>query len=624
MSSSVGRFGKYTLLRRIAQGGMGEVWLARQQGPGGFAKTVAVKMLLPHLTEDKAFVDALLAEAALTARLTHRNIAQVFDFGLNDETGSYFLTMEYVAGRPLHRLLQESARRGERLEPALARDLVVQLCDGLAYAHNLRGDDGEPLHLVHRDLNPANVLVSYNGDVKIIDWGIAKSEMSSVRTETGTIKGKFVYMSPEQSAAKPIDRRSDIFALGITLHELLTGANPFQRANVLLSLEAIQKDDPPLPGAQDPLLTPFDDVLRRALAKAPEDRFADASEMAEALRDLPLPPPRERLGAFMLRLFPDQAGLERPEPSDLRRRAGSGPHAAPSEATHRASLAEETQAPRSDRTVVESETRRLEAGARRPEAPASRSSLVRGGIAAGVLLVIAGGWLASRASLGPGPAREPPPSPVGAVPARAEPSVPTESPPVKLEPSSPSPAVDDAPPASAAPAPSEKPSPVVSRKEAAAKVPAKESASATKPEPAPVVVVTKAPVSEALAATVTVSAQERGRLILRSSPTMAMTVDGRSAASGVATPLMREAGLVEVGDAGDPLRVHVRYRVVDDGVEATVDSTPWSIVEANGERGRTPRRLKLAAAATILDLSGPDIEPHVKLTLRYQASVPTR
>jgi serine/threonine protein kinase len=622
MVSSVGRFGKYTLVRRIAQGGMGEVWLARQQGPGGFAKNVAVKMLLPHLTEDKAFVDALLAEAAVTARLTHRNIAQVFDFGLDDETGSYFLTMEFVAGRPLHRLLHECARRGERLDPAVARDLAVQLCDGLSYAHNLRGDDGAPLHLVHRDLNPANVLVSYNGDVKIIDWGIAKSEISAVRTETGTIKGKFVYMSPEQSSARPVDRRSDIFALGITLYELLTGTNPFQRPNVLLSLEAIQKDDPPPPGGRDPLLAPFDDILRRALEKNPDDRYADAAEMAEALRDLALPAARERLGSFVLRLFPDQSELERPEPSDMRRRMGSGPHNFAPDATERASISVQTQASSSlqEQTVAGSATRHL---ATEPQSVRA----LRWPLTAAAMLALAaaggGWWWSHRAVTAPPPRLDSPATvepPVGG-PAPAPPvSPPAAQPPVTAMPE----AVKEAP---STIDPARVPPKLPAPKEPPNKV-SREPSARTDPSPAvpkvqpplPVVEVTAQPPSGQGTSTMTVSTQERGRISLRTSPGLAMVVDGRPASPGAMVPLMRESGTIEVGEAGDPLRVHVRYRLLDDDVEATIDSTPWSIVEADGDRAKTPRRLRLAGAATILDLSNPTVEQHLRLTLRYQPS----
>lgn len=296
-------FGKYFLLKRIAQGGMGEIYIARQQGPGGFSKVVALKKILPHLTENEEFVQSFLGEAALAAKMGHRNIVTVFDFGLDDDSNSYFLTMEYVAGKALNQLLEELNRRNERLPVDLVQDLALQICEGMSYAHNLTDEFGQPLQLVHRDLNPANVLVSYTGDAKVIDWGIAKSELSQVKTEAGMIKGKFVYMSPEQSMAKKLDKRSDVFAAGITLYEMLVGENPFHKPNVVLSLEAIQRHDPAPPSSIDPNLAPFDPIVAKALAKDRDRRYQDCAEMAEDLRHIVTQPSGERLGQYLGRLF---------------------------------------------------------------------------------------------------------------------------------------------------------------------------------------------------------------------------------------------------------------------------------------------------------------------------------
>lgn len=296
-------FGKYFLIKRIAQGGMGEIYIARQSGPGGFSKTVALKKVLPHLTENKEFIQGFLGEAALAAKMTHRNIVSVFDFGLDEESNSYFLTMEYVAGKALNQILEECVKRKERVPLGMIKDVSVQMCEGMSYAHNLCDDMGQPLNLVHRDLNPSNLLLSYNGDVKIIDWGIAKSEMSQVKTEAGMIKGKFVYMSPEQSMAKKLDKRSDVFAAGITIYEMLTGENPFHKPNVVLSLEAIQRLDPPPPSEFDPALAGFDPIVAKALAKDREKRYQDCGDIAEDLKNVIVPPAGERLGQFVGRLF---------------------------------------------------------------------------------------------------------------------------------------------------------------------------------------------------------------------------------------------------------------------------------------------------------------------------------
>jgi eukaryotic-like serine/threonine-protein kinase len=297
-------FGKYFLLKKIAAGGMGEVFLAKQQGPAGFEKILIVKKVLAHLTENKEFVELFLSEARLAARMNHRNIVQVFELG--EENGAFFIAMEYVQGKPLREVIDAAIKRKEKIPAELCRSVVEQICDGSSYAHNLTDVTGRCLNIVHRDLNPQNVLVSYTGDVKVIDFGIAKSEMSTVKTEAGMIKGKFVYMSPEQSLAKKLDKRSDIFPIGITLYEMLTGINPFHKNNIVLTLEAVQRYDPPPPSEYDPAYAPFDPIVAKALAKDRDRRYSDAAEMQDDLRRIVVSPSPERLGQFMSRLFRQQ------------------------------------------------------------------------------------------------------------------------------------------------------------------------------------------------------------------------------------------------------------------------------------------------------------------------------
>lgn len=311
MSSEGTPFGRFVLLECVARGGMGEVFLAREPAPDGGWQTVAVKRLVPKLAEDDEVVADFLREASLGARLSHRHIVGARDFGLEEESGAYFLSMEYVSGRPLDRLISTCRRRKERVPVALAREIVLRICEGMAYAHAATDEQGRPLRLVHRDLNPSNVLISFSGDVKVIDFGIATSELSGGQTDAGLIKGKFDYMSPEQSVGKEQDGRSDIFAAGVTLYELLTGTNPFERASPVLSLEAIQRFEPPLPGRDDEQLAPFDPILERALRKDPERRYQDMAEMAEEMRALVLPPAGEHLGQFAARLLPDAYAKEK-------------------------------------------------------------------------------------------------------------------------------------------------------------------------------------------------------------------------------------------------------------------------------------------------------------------------
>src|SRR5882724_11325495 len=329
-SSDVGTyFGKYFLMKKLAAGGMGEVFIAKQQGPAGFQKVLVVKKILGHLTESKEFTEAFLGEARLAAQMNHRHIVQVFELGQQD--GAYFIAMEYVQGKSLRDVIDAAMRRREKVPAELCRMLAEQICDGASYAHNLTDMAGRSLNLVHRDLNPQNVLIAYTGDVKIIDFGIAKSELSTVKTEAGMIKGKFVYMSPEQSLAKKLDKRSDIFAIGISLYEMLTGINPFHKNNIVLTLEAVQRYEPPPPSEYDPSYAPFDPIISKALAKDRDRRYSDAAEMQDDLRRVVLPRPAERLGQFMSRLFRAQFEEEQKllMDSDRARLAGPGPARTP-------------------------------------------------------------------------------------------------------------------------------------------------------------------------------------------------------------------------------------------------------------------------------------------------------
>jgi serine/threonine-protein kinase len=298
-------FGKYTLLRKLASGGMGEVFLAKQRGPSGFEKLLVIKRILSHHLDKRDYLDMFFSEAKLVARLNHANIIQIQEMGEID--GDYYIAMEYVRGKSLRDIVDELRAEGRMLPLPHVIDLAIKLCEGLGYAHLARDIRGRPMNIVHRDINPHNILISYNGDLKLIDFGIAKSEMTSVHTATGTIKGKFVYMSPEQSAADPIDRRSDIFSLGIVLYEMTVLENPFVRQNVVLSLEAIQRQPIAPPSSKRPDAGPLDAILLRALEKKPEDRYQTATEMRDDLRNLfrnsVVMPAEEDVSVFLHDLF---------------------------------------------------------------------------------------------------------------------------------------------------------------------------------------------------------------------------------------------------------------------------------------------------------------------------------
>lgn len=304
--------GKYVLLKKLATGGMGEVFLAKLLGPSGFAKLVVIKRILPHHAENTSFVEMFFAEARVAAQLTHSNIAQTYE--MDECDGSLYIAMEFVHGKSLHEILESARRQEERLPPGLAIDVVSQLCAGLSCAHNARDLTGKPLAVVHRDVHPRNILVTYNGEVKLIDFGIARSEVSTHSTAVGTIKGSFAYMSPEQSAAERLDKRSDVFSTGICLYETVSLLNPFSHPNTVQSLVAIQTDHPPPLADIDPSLAPFDPIVSKALAKKPEQRYQDCSELrAELVRLLDagqVPKSSTGLAEYVQRQFSEQMEAE--------------------------------------------------------------------------------------------------------------------------------------------------------------------------------------------------------------------------------------------------------------------------------------------------------------------------
>ena len=213
------RLGRYELVARLATGGMGEIFLARLSGEGGFERRVVVKRLLPELVPAGQYVQMFLDEARLAARLTHPNVCEVHELGVDQ--GQYFIVMPYLEGVPFSRVMR---RQGDaRAHLRLVAGALAQACTGLHHAHELTDDAGVPIGVVHRDVSPSNLFVTADGVVKVLDFGIAKARIATSVTEKGMLKGKLAYMSPEQLGDGPIDRRSDVFCLGIVLHEALTG-----------------------------------------------------------------------------------------------------------------------------------------------------------------------------------------------------------------------------------------------------------------------------------------------------------------------------------------------------------------------------------------------------------------
>ena len=278
-------FGKYLLLRQLAIGGMAEVYLARQSGPAGFEKECVIKRILPSLAADQQFVNMFLDEARIAARLSHPNIVQIFDLGSIGES-DYFLAMEHVHGVDLQQIEEAESQRGGRIPLAIAVRISSNVAEGLEHAHRATDARGKALGLVHRDVTPSNVIVSFDGVGKILDFGIAKAVAKKGRTEVGVIKGKIPYMSPEQVQGEALDFRSDIFSLGTMLYELTTGHKPFDGEGPAdLSMKILHSDPKPPDFYVERFPTALREVIARAMAKKPADRFQSARELHEELEE---------------------------------------------------------------------------------------------------------------------------------------------------------------------------------------------------------------------------------------------------------------------------------------------------------------------------------------------------
>lgn len=274
--------GKYKLIRRIGLGGMAEVWLARVTGPGGFSKTLVVKTVLEHHAQNQDFIAQFFDEARLAALLTHPNIAQIFELGEQD--GVHYIAMEYVRGKDLHVIRKEAVARGDGLPfPLLAR-IACGVCEGLHNAHELTDDQGKPLGLVHRDVSPENILVSYDGVVKIVDFGIAKATINQVTTKAGIFKGKLRYTAPQRLLDLPIDRRDDIYSFGAVLYKTITGHVPINADSDGAMIKAILDGEFPPPREIEPSIPDeFEAIVLKAMAWDPNDRYATTREMQQDL-----------------------------------------------------------------------------------------------------------------------------------------------------------------------------------------------------------------------------------------------------------------------------------------------------------------------------------------------------
>ena len=307
------RLGRYEIVKPLGRGGTAELLLARATGMSAFERHVVIKRIRPEVAVDSRFVQMFLDEARVAASLHHQHIIQVHDVGEQD--GAYFFAMEYIHGEDLRAIIAKVSERRETVPLELACQIVAAAAAGLHHAHDKLGPDRQPLGLVHRDVSPGNVLVGYDGGIKLLDFGLAKAaHRSSATTRAGALKGKAGYMSPEQCRGEPLDRRSDVFGLGILLYELLTARPLFKAMNDYMTMAAIVQSDVPPPSTVRADIPPaLDEITLRALAKDPAARYQSADDVRAALErfmtDAQLRSSTKRIADTMKHLFG-----ERPEP----------------------------------------------------------------------------------------------------------------------------------------------------------------------------------------------------------------------------------------------------------------------------------------------------------------------
>jgi serine/threonine-protein kinase len=304
------RVGRYDVLGRLETGGMAEILLGQLRGPSGFEAPVVIKRILPHLARDPSFEKMFLDEARIAAGVRHPNVVHVHELG--QENDDLFLVMEYLEGEPVMGILRRAASRGIRVDPMVCAHVIAETSAGLHAAHELKDPDGELRNVVHRDVSPSNVFITYDGHVKILDFGIAKAADRMTKTDAGLIKGKFAYMSPEQCRGEPLDRRSDVFGLGIVLYEMLTGRRLFQRRTQAATIRAVLEHEiaPPSEFAPD-IPEELERICLKALSRSRRRRYPTAAQMRADLKKVLAGAyedgsPEERLHDLMQRLFSDR------------------------------------------------------------------------------------------------------------------------------------------------------------------------------------------------------------------------------------------------------------------------------------------------------------------------------
>ena len=330
------QYGKFILLDRIARGGMAELYRAKNIGSKGFEKLVAIKKILPHLADQEEFIEAFIDEARLAAFLQHQNIVQIFDFG--EMAGGYFISMEYLSGLPLRTAMNKATKNNTPFDLNLVFYIISQICAGLHYAHNLKNFSGEPLNIIHRDIGPQNIFITFDGQIKIIDFGIARAASHNSATSLGSLKGKLSYMSPEQAGGLEIDHRSDIFSVGISLYELATGQHLYTGDSQQILGKAANATFKPAREINADLPPRLYEIIDKALTRNPNHRYQSADEMRTDIEGCALEYTNQatakELASFMAKLFHEETVLEAkalfradktelPHPEDAREAAAS-------------------------------------------------------------------------------------------------------------------------------------------------------------------------------------------------------------------------------------------------------------------------------------------------------------
>jgi serine/threonine protein kinase len=341
-------FGKYLLLDRIAVGGMAEVYKAKSFGVEGFERNLAIKRILPSVAEDPDFIEMFIDEAKIAGQLSHANVCPIYELG--EINGSYYIAMEFVWGKDVLQIINRFRRHRKRMPPIMAAWLACKVCEALDYAHRKTDSSGQLLNIIHRDVSPQNILVSYEGEVKLIDFGIAKAASRTTRTHAGVLKGKFGYMSPEQVRGIEVDHRSDLFALGTCIHEMVTGERLFKGESEFATLERVRHAQVTAPSR---LLENFpeelDGIIMKALTADRDKRWQSAADMVSALQRFlsaqQVPFGTAKLAGWMRNAFATEMGQEKAR-SDSFAQVGRPPSLVPPEPnTVKPSVLPPTQTP---------------------------------------------------------------------------------------------------------------------------------------------------------------------------------------------------------------------------------------------------------------------------------------